>query len=50
MRVSSNKLLQKYAHPLSHDVVTLVSAQNLSDSNFPEAAHTGIEKNDPLKG
>ena len=37
-RVSSNKLLQKYAHPLSHNVVTLLSAQNLSDSNFPEAA------------
>jgi hypothetical protein len=38
MRVSSNKLLQKYEHPPSHDVVTLLSAQNLSDSNFPEAA------------
>jgi hypothetical protein len=37
-RVSSNKLLQKYNHPPSHDVVTLLSAQNLSDSNFPEAA------------
>ena len=30
MRVSSNKLLQKYNHPPSHDVVTLLSAQNLS--------------------
>jgi hypothetical protein len=39
MRVSSNKLLQKYEHPPSHDVVTLLSAQNLSDSNFPEAAY-----------
>jgi hypothetical protein len=38
MRVSSNKLLQKYESPPSHDVVTLLSAQNLSDSNFPEAA------------
>jgi hypothetical protein len=39
MRVSSNKILQKYDNPPSHDVVTLLSAQNLSDSNFPEAAH-----------
>ena len=39
MRVSSNKLLQKYAQPTSHDAVTLLSAQNLSDSNFPEPAH-----------
>src|SRR5215831_5676191 len=38
LRVSSNKILQKYDNPLSHDVVTLLSAQNLSDSNFPEAA------------
>src|SRR5262245_61751747 len=38
MRVSRNKLLQKYNHPPSHDVVTLLSAQSLSDSNFPEAA------------
>jgi hypothetical protein len=38
MRVSSNKLLQKYAQPTSHNAVTLLSAQNLSDSNFPEAA------------
>ena len=38
MRVSSNKLLQKYDHPTSHYVVTLLSAQNLSGSNFPEAA------------
>jgi hypothetical protein len=38
LRVSSNKLLQKYDHPPSHDVVTLLSAQNLFDSNFPEAA------------
>ena len=38
LRVSSNKLLQKYEHPPSHDVVTLLSAHNLSDSNFPEAA------------
>src|SRR4030095_13435074 len=39
MRVSSNKLLQKYAQPTSHNAVTLLSAQNLSDSNFPEAAY-----------
>ena len=39
MRVSSNKLLQKHAQPTSHDAVTLLSAQNLSDSNFPEAAY-----------
>jgi hypothetical protein len=43
MRVSSNKLLQKYAQPPSHDVVTLLSAQNLSDSNFPESAKGGGE-------
>ena len=41
MRVSSNKILQKYDHPTSHYVVTLLSAQNLSDSNFPEAAISG---------
>jgi hypothetical protein len=41
LRVSSNKLLQKYEHAPSHDVVTLLSAHNLSDSNFPEAARTG---------
>src|SRR4029453_10524567 len=41
MRVSSNKLLQKYAQPTSHNAVTLLSAQNLSDSNFPEAAYQG---------
>src|SRR4029450_9993975 len=40
MRVSSNKLLQKYAQPTSHNAVTLLSAQNFSDSNFPEAAYT----------
>ena len=39
LRVSSNKILQKYDHPPSHDVLTLLSAQNLSDSNFSEAAH-----------
>ena len=44
MRVSSNKLLQKYNHPPSHDVVTLLSAQNLSDSNFPEAALTACRR------
>src|SRR4029450_6096371 len=42
MRVSSNKLLQKYAQPTSHNAVTLLSAQNLSDSNFPEAAYRAI--------
>src|SRR4029450_13930803 len=47
MRVSSNKLLQKYAQPTSHNAVTLLSAQNLSDSNFPEAANfrsEGVQK------
>src|SRR4029434_10130312 len=39
MRVSSNKILQKYDHPTSHYVMTLLSAQNLSDSNFSEAAN-----------
>ena len=39
MRVSSNKILQKYDHPTSHYGVTLFSAQNLSDSNFSEAAY-----------
>jgi len=38
LRVSSHKLLQKYEHPPSHDVVTLLAAHNLSDSNFQEAA------------
>jgi hypothetical protein len=38
MRVFSNKLLQKYDYPMSHDAMTHLSAQNLSDSNFPEAA------------
>ena len=38
MRVSSNTILQKYDHPTSHYVMTLLSAQNLSDSNFSEAA------------
>ena len=39
MTVSSNKILQKYDHPPSHYVMTLFSAQNLSDSNFSEAAN-----------
>jgi hypothetical protein len=43
MRVSSNKILQKYDNPTSHYVVTLLLAQNLSDSNFPEAA-VGVRK------
>jgi len=43
LRVSSNKLLQKYDHPPSHDVVILLSAQNLFDSNFPEAAFNNHE-------
>jgi hypothetical protein len=38
MRVSRNKLLQKYDHPPSHDVVTLLSEQNLFASNFPGVA------------
>src|SRR4030095_8375623 len=55
MRVSSNKLLQKYAQPTSYDAVTLLSAQNLSDSNFPEAAYNGMRHaqtapKDPLLG
>jgi hypothetical protein len=33
-----NKVLQKYAHPMSHHVLTLLSAHSFSDSNFPEAA------------
>ena len=33
-----NKLLQKWINPTSYHVLTLLSAQNLSDSNFPEAA------------
>lgn len=40
LRVSSNKLRQKYAQPTSHDAVPLLSAQNLFDSNFPEAAYS----------
>ena len=40
LRVSSNKILQKYTNPTPHDVFTLLSAHNLSDSNFPEPAHT----------
>jgi hypothetical protein len=39
LRVSRNKILQKSTQAISHDVVTLLSAQNLSDSNFPEAAY-----------
>jgi hypothetical protein len=39
-RVSSNKLLQKSTNPTSHDVLTLLSVQSFSDSNFLEAAHT----------
>ena len=39
MGIASNKILQKYTHPTSHYVGTLLSAQNLSDSNFPEAAY-----------
>src|SRR5262245_46218287 len=39
LRVSRNKILQKYENLPSHDIVTLLSAQNLSDSNFPEAAY-----------
>jgi hypothetical protein len=42
LRVSNNKILQKYDHPPSHDMVTLLSAQNLSDSNFPEAAPSAL--------
>ena len=39
MGVSNNKILQEYTNYTSHDVLTLLSAQSLSDSNFPEAAH-----------
>jgi hypothetical protein len=45
MRVSSNKILQKYTHPPPHDVFTLLSAQDLSDSNFPEPASTPLRAN-----
>jgi hypothetical protein len=38
MRVSNNKILQKYTNSTSHDVFTLLSAQNLFASNFPGAA------------
>src|SRR5882672_9396707 len=38
MRVFSNKLLQKYTNPTPYDVFPLLSAHNLSDSNFPEPA------------
>src|SRR5262249_27110277 len=38
LRGSSHTLRQTYAHLPSHDGVTLLSAQTLSDSNFPEAA------------
>ena len=38
MRGSRHKVLHKYAHATSHDAVPLLSVQNLSDSNFPEAA------------
>ena len=34
MRVSSNKILQKYAQPKSHDVVTLLSAQTFPTQIF----------------
>ena len=45
-----NKVLQKYNCPTSHYVLTLLSAHRLSDSNFPEAAHTprGIAGRAPL--
>ena len=33
-----NKVLQKYQSPMSYHVLTLLSAHNLSNSNFPEAA------------
>ena len=36
-----NKVLQKYKHPTLQHVFTLLSAQSLSDSNFPEAALSG---------
>jgi hypothetical protein len=41
MGVSSNKILQKYTDSTSHYMLTLISAQSLSDSNFPEAAQCG---------
>src|SRR5262245_34930424 len=48
LRVSSNKLLQKYEPSLPYDVVTLLSAQNLFDSNFPEAAYRPPRRHAPL--
>jgi hypothetical protein len=37
-RVFNNKIRQTYTNPPSHDVLTLLSAQNLCASNFPGAA------------
>ena len=39
MRVSSNNILQKYDNSPLHNMVTLLSAHNLSDSNFPGSAY-----------
>src|SRR5512145_1703132 len=50
LRVSSNKLRQKYAQPTSHDAVPLLSAQNLFDSNFPEAAYVASVGRRPAPG
>jgi hypothetical protein len=47
MGVSSNKILHKYTNPTSHYVFTLVSAQSLSDSNFPEAAYNAEGRQQP---
>jgi hypothetical protein len=38
LRVSNNKILQKYANPPSHNIFTLLSEQHLFASNFSEAA------------
>jgi hypothetical protein len=39
MRVSNNKILQKYTNPSSHNSLTLLSEQNLFASNFSGAAY-----------
>jgi hypothetical protein len=38
LRVSTNNRLQKYDNPPLHNMVTLLSAHNLSASNFPGSA------------
>jgi hypothetical protein len=40
MRGLQNKVLQQCTHLTLHDMLPLLSAHSLSDSNFPEAAYT----------